>query len=81
MVRQCVDSLLGTVLLTALLPFLFLSQLCEFLKSSPARKTREFAPGLGSSQARVVAIGEFDFNRSIEAYEGLLDEMIEESSR
>lgn len=81
MVRQSVDSLLGTVLLTALLPFVLLSQLREFLKSAGPRRTCACMPAHAPAAAAAAAIGEFDFDRAIEAYERLLDEQIEEASR
>ena len=81
MVRQSVDSLLGTVLLGALLPYVLLSEFRDFVKSAPTRSIRECAPARVSTGAAVAAIGEFDFDRAIEAYEDLLDEMIGEASQ
>lgn len=67
MFRRAVDSLLGTMLLAALLPLVILSVF-------RARRRRADT----GSPAPSSTIGEFQFERAVEAYESLIDTVLEE---
>lgn len=67
MLRRTIDSLLGMFQLAALLPLVLLSML--------RARRRGADPG---NPALTSTIGEFQFERAIEAYEGLIDAVLAE---
>jgi hypothetical protein len=81
MVRASVESLLGTVVLTALLPVAIFSAFRQRLPPARIRRPHKSGSARASANATSHAIGEFDFERAMEAYERLIDELIGETSR
>lgn len=78
MLRRSVDSLLGAMLVAALLPVVILSALREGLRFRWNRKAQvrdcaECAPAANAT------VSEFQFERAIEAYESLIDAVIAEN--
>lgn len=81
MLRQGVDTLLGTAVLIALLPVVILSAFHHLLKPARIHRSHKSGADFASTDAATSAIGEFEFMRAIEAYEALIDELIGEASR
>jgi hypothetical protein len=78
MFRRNFDSLLGTVLLAALLPMVILSAFRDALRLRRRGKAKRRAVA-GDTPAPKPACGEFQFERAVEAYESLIDAVIAES--
>lgn len=78
MFRRAIDSFLGTVLLAALLPIVFLSAMhARFGPARPPKRSRrEQAHPVEAPAAQ--SSGEFHFDRAVEAYEKLIDTVIAE---
>ena len=77
MLRRSVDSLLGTMLVAALLPLIILSAIREGLRFRWNRKAR-LRDCTGCAPVANGTVGEFQFERAIEAYESLIDAVIAE---
>lgn len=73
--RRAIDSLLDVMLLAALLPLVVLSVIRPWLRlNSPAKSRRRIADPPPATSP----IGEFHFERSVEAYESLIDAVLAE---
>ena len=70
-----VRSLVNTLLAAALLPLAVLSLLCDWLKLRRRRNQRSSEP---AAVAAAPFIGEFQFERAIEAYQAVIDAALEE---
>lgn len=81
MFRRTVDFLLGTFLVAALLPLVFLSALVGLVRFRwRVRAQRRNCPRATTLTANPVA-DEFQFERAIEAYEDLIDTVLAEVRR
>lgn len=76
MFRRILDSLLGMLVVAALLPLVFVSALCARLRLSRASKARRGEP---ADPAPKPAFSEFQFEHAVEAYEALIDTVIAEN--
>lgn len=78
MFRRSVDCLLGTILVAALLPLVFLSALDHYIRSEwPMRTRRQNLVSANTLPANPAEI-EFEFEHAIEAYEALIDTVLTE---
>jgi hypothetical protein len=77
MFRRTIDSFLGMMLLAVLLPLLILSVIRARLRHKSPAKSRPRLPHAGDPPP-ASTIGEFQFERAVEAYEGLIDAVLAE---
>jgi hypothetical protein len=76
MLRRGVDSLLGVVLVAAMLPIVFLAALRLRLRRDGKGRRGADAENVAAAKPTV---GEFEFERAVEAYEALIDAVIAEN--
>lgn len=79
MLRRSINSLLSNALLCALLPLAIVSAIGAWLKPRRSARTLRRPPQRETGVPRR-PIGEFDFHRGVEAYESLIDEIIQDSA-
>ena len=76
MFRRIVDSLLGMLVVAALLPPLLISAVCARVGLNRKANVRSGAPADPEPKP---AFGEFQFEHAVEAYESLIDAVIAEN--
>ncbi len=78
MFRRTIDSFLGTLLLAALLPIVFLSAMHARICCVRPPKGVRRVPEDRADELAAQSPGEFHFDRALGAYENLIDRVIAE---
>ena len=79
MLRRRIDSLLSTILLAIIVPFVLFSALRSRIGfARPKKRSRKPVPTPSLSPSPAPIAGEFQFDRAVPAYEHLIDSVIAE---